>query len=338
MTQRLYLLATCSLALLLGCPSVDNASVEHNNVCIDLSPDGTTIVFSSADGDLYLFDIAKSSAMRLTESERVESYPSFSPDGKRIVFAATETKSTPSRIYVLDLSDLSVTGVTESTPQSDILPRFTPDGKQIVFARAYRHRPYSLGGWTWDKWDVCRIGIDGSGLTRVTNENYYQLYRIVPRIDGTLIFAADSMNLDVEPRTALYAVAPGQQPSRLVPDEGVSDTDVYAWASDPIVSPDGTTFAYCSDRKKSFWYDVCVQDGKGECECLVGAKSRYNRYPDFFPDGQHIVFLAGTEFNAGSRAIYSLWQVSLNGQTKELAPSGLFTTPTNWLPSEDAEP
>lgn len=337
MTHCRYLFATCGLALLLGCPSVENADVEHNNVCIDLSPDGTTVVFSSADGELYLFDIAKSSSTRLTESERIESYPSFSPDGKRIVFAAAENKSTPSSIYVLDLSDLSVTGVTESTKQSDILPRFTADGNQIVFARAYRHRPYSLGGWTWDKWDVCIVGTDRSGLTRLTNESYYQLFRIVPRDDGTFVFAADSMNLDGNPRAALYTVASGEPPSRLIPQKGISDANVNAWASDPIVSSDGKTIAYCSDRKKSFWYDVCVQANNAECDCLVGEKSRYNRYPDFFPDGQQLVFLAGTEFNAGSRPIYSLWQVSLDGQTKELAPSGLFTTPTNWMPQQKAE-
>ena len=79
--------------MVLGCPSVENAGVEHNNVCIDLSPDGKTLVFSSADGDLYLYDIATSTATRLTETDRIESYPSFSPDGKRIAFAATENDS-----------------------------------------------------------------------------------------------------------------------------------------------------------------------------------------------------------------------------------------------------
>lgn len=187
-----HLLAIFSLAMLIGCPSIENAGVEHANVCIDLSPDGQTVVFSSADGDLYLFDISKSTATRLTHTERIESYPSFSPDGKQIAFAATENESTPSRVYLLDLNDLSTACVTESTEQSDILPRFTPDGKRIVFARAYRHRPYSPGGWTWDKWEVCSIGSDGSGLSRLTNEGYYQLYRIVPREDGTFVYAADS--------------------------------------------------------------------------------------------------------------------------------------------------
>src|SRR5690606_32585449 len=56
----------------------------------------------------------------------------------------------------------------------------------------------------------------------------------------------------------------------------------------------------------------------------------YNRYPDFFPDGDRILFLAGMDWNAGSRPIYSLWEVSLAGATTEIASSDLFTNPANW--------
>lgn len=338
MIRGLHLLLILGLALVLGCSSFENAGVEHNNVCIDLSPDGKTLVFSSADGDLYLFDIATSTATRLTDTERIESYPSFSPNGRQIAFAATETDLAPSRIFVLDLDDRSIAEVTAGEEQSDILPRFTPDGGRIVFARSYRQRPYSLGGWKWDMWDVCSIGIDGNGFSRLTNEAYYQLYRIVPRSDGTIVYAADSMDLEDDPRAALYTFSPDNQPTRIIPEPGISNSNVYAWASDPMVSPDGKSMAFCSDRNKSFWYDVCTTTGAGEIRCLVGSESRYNRYPDFFPDGQRIVFLAGTEFNAGGRAIYSLWQVSLDGQTKELASSDLFTNPTNWLQSKRSEP
>jgi TolB protein len=330
MTRGLHLFVIASLSLLLGCPGGEYAGVEHRNVCFDLSPDGETLVFSSADGDLWLFDISKSTATRLTDTDRTESYPSFSPDGRQIAFAATESDSAPSRILVLDLDEHSIVDVTSSTEHSDILPRFTPDGERIVFARSYRRRPYSLGGWTWDMWDVCSIGADGSGLSRLTREAYYQLYRVVPRSDGTLVYAADMMGLEDEPLAALYTISPNEKPTRIIPEPKTSNANVNAWASDPMVGPDGKVLAFCSDRTKPFWYDVCIQRGDTKLKCLVGSKSRYNRYPDFFPDGQRLVFLAGTDFHAG-RAIYSLWEVSLTGQTKELATSDLFTNPTNWL-------
>ena len=336
MKRSVSLIAISSFILMLGCPSVENAGVEHNNVCIDLSPDGDTLVFSSADGDLYLYDIVQSIATRLTETDRIESYPSFSPDGQQIVFAAKENNTAPSRIYVLGLDDHSISAVTENNEQSDILPRFTPDGKRIVFARAYRHRPYSFGGWTWDMWDVCSIGTDGTELARLTEEGYYQLYRIVPRTDGAFVYAADPMGLETP--AALYTVSPNNKPTQLIPEPSTNNADVHAWASDPMISPDGKAMAYCSDRTEQFWYDVCIETGDAESKCLLGSKSRYNRYPDFFPDGQRIVFLAGTDFKAGNRPIYSLWEVSLSGQTSELATSDLFTNPTLWLARKRAEP
>ena len=327
-----------SLLPILGCPRNETAFVEHGNVCIDLSPDGKSVVFSSADGDLYLFDIAKTTATRLTETERTESYPSFSPDGKTVVFAASEGSTAPYHIFSLGLSDSATEQLTDEPKMSDIYPRFRPDGRHIVFARAYRHRPYSLGGWIWDKWDACEMAADGTDFSRLTTENYYQMQRIIPRTDGSIIYAADLMGMNDEPRTALYSASSNNEPRRLIPKPSVLNSDVNAWASDPMIASDGVTLAFCSDRERSFWYDVCVSTDDSETKCLVGSKSRYNRYPDFLPDGNHILFLAGTDFNFGSRPIYSLWEVSLTGQTKEIATSDLFTNPTDWLPGIRAEP
>jgi Tol biopolymer transport system component len=303
---------------------------------MDLSPDGKSVVFSSADGDLFLFDLAEKTATRLTESDRIESYPSFSPDGDSIVFAAADDGTSTYNIFAMDLSTAAIEQLTHEPETSDILPRFRPDGEQIVFARAYRHRPYSLGGWTWDEWDVCEMATDGSGLSRLTTESYYQMYWIIPRDDGSVIYAADSMNND-DPRAALYSVALADQPRRVIPPTTKFNPEVHAWASDPMVAADGVTLAFCSDRERPYSYDVCASADESECKCLVGAESRHNRYPDFFPDGKRLVFLAATDFNAYSRPIYSLWEVSLTGETKEIATSDLFTNPTQWLPGQIAK-
>jgi Tol biopolymer transport system component len=337
MIRYIIVIVAAAFPLIAGCPSGKNANVEHGNVSIDLSPDGTSVVFSSADGDLYIFDLTKKTASRLTGTIRIESYPSFSPDGNRIVFSASNGNTKPYHICLLDLSTLKVEQLTSGEGTSDILPRFRPDGRQIVFARAYRHRPYSLGGWTWDQWDACEISDDGNGFLRLTNDSYYQMYRIVPRSDRSIIYAADLLGVDDAPRAALFSADSSGKTQRLIPSKSEQNSDVHAWASDPMIAPDETTLTFCSDRQQRFWYDVCITDAENRHKFLVGNRSRYNRYPDFFPDGKRIVFLAGTEFNAGSRALYSLWEVSLDGSTRVIETSDLFTNPTHWLPGEKAE-
>jgi len=45
------------------------------------------------------------------------------------------------------------------------------------------------------------------------------------------------------------------------------------------------------------------------------------------------LFLAGTESNASSRAIFSLWVVDTDGKNaRRIADSGLFTNPLGWKP------
>ncbi len=323
------LVVAFGFALLGGCEAHVEHDVEHGNVCIDLSPDGRTVVFSSADGDLFQFDLSANVATRLTNTEHIESCPSFSPDGRRVVYAASENETSPCSIYELMVATLETMRLTEGIDHHDFHPRYTLDGNRVVFARAYRHRPYSLGGWTWDDWDVCEMASDGGGLSRLTHEKYYQLDRIVPRSDQSLVFAAHTRNLEIP--AGLYSLTANGQPTLLIPKHPGEDADVHAWASGPMVSPDGTSMAFTSDREKPFWYDVCVATGNDHVTCLVGMRSRYNRYPDFFPDGQRLIFLAGTRFNGGARPIYSLWEVSLTGQTREIASSDLFTHPERWL-------
>lgn len=100
-----FKLALCfmTVAYLTGCIAGENARVEHANVCIDLSSDGKTVVFSSADGDLYLFDVTTKRAERLTATDRIESCPSFSPDDRTVVFAASKNEKSPAGIFLINL-------------------------------------------------------------------------------------------------------------------------------------------------------------------------------------------------------------------------------------------
>jgi Tol biopolymer transport system component len=88
-----------------------------------------------------------------------------------------------------------------------------------------------------------------------------------------------------------------------------------------------------SDRDAAYQYDLILIDLASGRSKALGATSvsRYNQQPVFTPDGRRILFLAGTEWNSGSRAIFSLWSIDLDGKNaKEIADSQLFTDPRKW--------
>ena len=306
-----------------GC--VEGSGTEHGNVSIDVSPDGKTVVFSSADGDLFLFNIKSKSVKRLTSTDAIESVPAFAPDGKSIVYSASKDSSSAGSIYHMVLAGLATTKLTSEDEQSDFLPRYSPDEKKIIFGRAYRNRPYSMGGTIWDDWDVCEMDADGKNVTRLTTENYYQLYRMVPRTDGSIVYSAGT-------NAVAYTITVGDRKIEQIPLDSDAETKPNAWASDIMISPDESTMVFTSDRTRAFWYDVYLSTDGNKATGLVGKKSRYNRYPDFAPDGERIIFMARTKFGNGNRPIFSLWEVSTTGNSREIASDQLFTDPASYKP------
>lgn len=180
-------LVTLTLCLCLGCPFFTGApTVEHGNVAFDISPDGETLVFSDAEGDLWLFGLTTKTVTRLTSTADRESTPSFSPDGKTIVYASTHDNGKGTSIFSRSIDGAIVRRLTHDEQFSDNQPSFASDGKTIAFARAHLHRRYSLGGWKWDRWDVYVVGADGTNIRRLTESEHYDI--------AGVSFSADSQN------------------------------------------------------------------------------------------------------------------------------------------------
>jgi Tol biopolymer transport system component len=179
------------------------------------------------------------------------------------------------------------------------------------------------------------IGKDGSNPRRVSSHNYYQATNPC-FIEGgeSLVYAAVGHNPEL--RSYLFTVpADGSQPPRRLTTPPNPGGDYFAWGCNPSASPDGKRLAFISDRAVQFQYDVLVMNPDGtETRPLNVVKiSRYNLTPVFLPDGQSILFLAGTESNQYNRAIFSLWQVDVDGKNlHRIADSGLFTDPIHWDP------
>ena len=99
------------------------------------SPDGKMIVYDrtvqATKGDIWIMNADGSGQRELFSSVENESYPSFSPDGSKIVFSSS--RDGDSEIYVIDVTGEGLRKLTGNT-YADWAPHWSADGSQIVFA------------------------------------------------------------------------------------------------------------------------------------------------------------------------------------------------------------
>jgi Tol biopolymer transport system component len=88
------------------------------------------------------------------------SYPSYSPDGKRIVYAGFDGNDN-SEIYTINADGGGKENVTNNE-REDIDPDYSPDGKRIAFA-----------GWDGNAQEIYTIDAGGGGKSRVTDTLYF---------------------------------------------------------------------------------------------------------------------------------------------------------------------
>ena len=128
--------------------------------------------------DIYLIDGAGTTPVRLTTDPGQDVQPSWSPDGRRIVFARAGD--------VWTMAD-DGTGQTQltSSPERDVHPRFSPDGTAIVFGRAQ-------GVGTEAQIPIWTIAADGSGERLLYDDPSVHLEgAAVVDADGSLLVLED---------------------------------------------------------------------------------------------------------------------------------------------------
>ena len=147
-------------------------NITNNPAAIDDDPDwspkGQKIVFTShavtdntdnhVTAEIYMIDAAGTGKpTRLTNNAEEERAPSWSPDGKRIVFMCRRGGS-DLEICVMNSDGTGQVQLTDNTI-GDLTPSWSPDGKKIVFHRR-------IGGP--GQFQLILINADGTGEKQLT--------------------------------------------------------------------------------------------------------------------------------------------------------------------------
>ena len=219
----------------------------HYDMSPSWSPDGKRIAFASNrfafDGektllsfDIYVIDADGSDPQRLTENRKDDRDPSWSPDGKRIVFRARREGHFENKfaityeIYVMDADGGNPQRFTENR-KNDWDPVWSPDGKWIAFAS---DRKGDL-----ENFDIYVMDADGGNPQRLTENRVYDWSPSWSPGGKRIVFASDRKG-DLENFDIYVMDADGGNPQNLTnnPDDDASP----AWFNSPFaVAPAGKT-------------------------------------------------------------------------------------------------
>lgn len=143
---------------------------ENVGIGKDWCPLGLRILYSAKElketSDLWVIDFHGTNQAQLTNTSYNEWNPSFSPDGKWIVYVSDEGGSPD--IWIRDIEGNYRARLTNNTGSPDSVPKWSPDGSKIVFAGYNRGNDSTI--------DMTDIGaINGSNISAINDSGIDQI-------------------------------------------------------------------------------------------------------------------------------------------------------------------
>ncbi|MDE6582736.1 MAG: DPP IV N-terminal domain-containing protein, partial [Duncaniella sp.] len=238
--KKILLTATVAFAASLSIAAAPQAPLWLRDVKI--SPDGKNIAFTYK-GDIYKVATGGGTAVRLTSFPAMQMEPVWSPDSKKIAFASSREGGKD--IYVMNADGSDVRRLTyhsaAETPEA-----FTPDGKSVVYSAAIQDAPASVMFPSGRLTELYAVDIAG-GKPRQILSTPAQRISYLP--DGKSFVYQDQKGMENEWRKHhtssvtrdLWKYDAGTGRHTNLTDHAGEDRD-------PVVSPDGTTLYFLSER------------------------------------------------------------------------------------------
>ena len=197
------------------------------------SPDGRTVALAGQTtgvSDLFLYDVESKEVRRLTADKYADLQPSFSPDGKSLVFATDrgsdtileQLRFTNMRLAVIDIATGQIREINAFQGAKHINPQWAPDGRAIYFIANPEGIPdvYRI---SYPEGQLAKVTSVGSGVAGITDmspaltvasrtgeiafsmyeDDNYNLYTLPAGTTGTAVAANLPPAENTAPRAAL---------------------------------------------------------------------------------------------------------------------------------------
>lgn len=261
----------------------------------------TKIVFSykiSNGKELAMVDYDGFNFTHLTKNKRFNLFPSWSPDGKRILFSTYTTDRL--NIYLFDLVKKKIT-TTSSFRGLNFAPCWSPDG-----------------------WKIClALTKDGNAEIYLMDLKTRKLHRLTNNraIDTSPAFSPNSREIafvsDRSGNPQIYVMDIHGGNVRRLTFHGNYNTS-------PAWSPRGDIIAYVS-REKNNSQQIYVTDPYDFSPVRL-TFDRNNEEPSWSPDGLHIAFTS----NRSGR--YELYTMNWDGSRQRKLTNGITSNAPDWSP------
>ena len=218
--------------------------------------------------------IAVDTVIKITNIENA--YPSWSPDGSRLVFQSN--RSGHGVLYTMNADGSDVAALTEDQFRS-VGPVWSPDGTLILYVSNNE-----------DEWeDLWVVHPDGTGKRNVTNTPSVNESHPHWRPEGRRIIFNATTDVTVEGNEEVYEMnLTGSDLRKLTTYDG---WDTYA-----SVSPDGARIVWrrvltTGESWREGWNsEIFVMNRDGTAIRNLSRHPSFDGYPTWSPDGAHILF------------------------------------------------
>ncbi len=266
---------------------------------------GTRIAYCSGPNskqEIHIMDLDGSNNIRMTNLGIQTMSPDWSPDGRKIVFSAQDDDG--DGLYLLDVKTRKVKLVGK-WPGIVLTPKFSPSGSKIA---------------------VC-LSKDGNA----------EIYTVSPR-GGTPTRLTVSWVIEIWPewspdgKKLLYVSDKSGSPHvfRMNTDGTETERVTYigSYNQSPAWSPTNEWIAYAARESGTFDLMLTRPNGGGDVIKLTDGLGGRNEYPNFSPDGRHIIYSS-----TRSRGSFGLFITNTDGSyTKRLTSGKGNDKSPSWSP------